>query len=330
MSEQVLSLQKVVGENVKRVRTERHMLQEEIASAARNAGLKWSGVTLTQIEKGNRSISAEELLLLAVILDEPLSELLHYPEIDVELTETMLLPSTVLRALASSESRPSELQDIDESLQWRPIPNLEWELDERLLEGIWRAHLFPSLLTYLRVRDGARGEAERKAGMQMSGTAAEMAAIALRLFGRSLTDERDLRARAAVKEGKQLRAVRGHITRALLEEMRVDRVQATRIRQTEDPKKLKPRSDTEKKLQRITLDEYKEDIKVRQKAQRLYGVWSVENVLDQHDPNWRERPFPEDEEARIRQMFEEKEEWAGGKKRTPHRLKVEFEKEPRR
>lgn len=327
MGEQVLSLQQVVGENVKRVRGERHMLQEEVASAARNAGLKWTGVTLTQIENGNRSISAEELLLLAVILDEPLAELLHYPDADVELSETMLLPSSVLRAIVSSETRVSELQVVDESLQWRPIPNLEWELDERVLEGMWRAHLFPSLLTYLRVRDGSRGEAERKAGMQMSGTAAEMAAIALRLFGRSLTDERDVRAKEAVKEGKQLRAVRGHITRALLEEMRVDRLQATRIRQTEESRKLKPRSEVEKKLQRISIDEYKTDVKVRQRAQKLYGVWSVENILDQHDPTWRERSFPDDEEARIRQMLQEQEQWATSKTRRPHRLKIEIEAE---
>lgn len=329
MKEDVLSLQQVVGENVKRVRRDRQMLQEEVASAARNAGLKWTGVTLTQIENGNRSISAEELLLLAVILDEPLAELLHYPDADVELTETMVLPSSVLKALASSEKRLSDLQEVDESLQWRPIPSLEWELDERVLEGIWRAHLLPSLLTYLRVRDGSRGEAERKAGMQMKGTNAEMAAIALRLFGRSLTDERDVRAQEAVKEGKQLRAVRGHITRALLEEIRLDRIRATEIRRTERPKKLNPRSEVEKKLQRIALDAYKTDIKVRQRAQRLYETWSVENILDQHDPNWRQRPYPENEEARLRQMVEEKKEWAGVKGKSPG-LKVDFEKESKR
>lgn len=92
---------------------------------------------------------------------------------------------------------------------------------------------------------------------------------------------------------------------------------------------MKPRSEIEKKLQRIALDDYKADLTVRQRAQRLYGTWSVENVLDQHDPDWRERPFPADEEARIRQMFEEKQERAGGK-RKPHRLMVEFEKDSKR
>ena len=312
MKTEALPLQLVIGENVKRVRRERQMLQEEVAAAARNAGLKWTAVTLTQIENGNRSISAEELLLLAVILDEPLPELLHYPDADIELSDTMLLPSAVLKALASTGSRISDLHVVDDSLQWRPAPNLEWELDERVLEAIWRAHLFPSLLTYLRVRDGSRGEAERKAGMQMKGTAAEMAAIALRLFGRSLTDERDVRAREAVEEGKQLRAVRGHITRALLEEIRLDRIQATQIRRTEEPKKLKPRNELEKKLQRIPLDDYKSDIKVRQRAQNLYGSWQIEAMLDQHDPAWRERSFPDDLEGRIRQMQDEKERWARG------------------
>lgn len=310
MSERVLSLQQVVGENIKRVRTERTMLQEEVATAARNAGLKWTGVTITQIENGNRSITAEELILLAVILDEPLSELLHYPEANIELTETMLLPSQVLRALASTGRRVSELHHVDESLQWRPTPNLEWELDERILEGIWRGHLYPSLLSYVRVRDGARGEAERKAGMQMSGTSAEMAATALRVFGRSLTEERDLRAEAATKEGKQLRAVRGHITRTLLEQIRKERLQATTTRRTQQPLKLKPRSDVEGKLQRILLEDYKTDVKTRQRAQKLYGSWTVENMLDMHDPDWRDRPFPDDEEGRVKQMLREHEEWA--------------------
>lgn len=320
MEEQVLSLQKVVGENVKRVRTERHVLQEEVASAARNAGLKWTGVTITQIENGNRSITAEELLLLAIVLDEPLAELLHYPDADIELTDTMLLPSQVLRALASSGRRVSELHKVDESLQWRPTPNLEWELDERILEGLWRGHLYPSLLSYIRVREGARGEAERKAGMQMHGTAAEMAATALRVFGRSLTEERDVRAEAATKEGKELRAVRGHITRALLEEVRRERLQATHTRRTEEPLKLKARSDVERKLQRILLKDYKNDVKTRQRAQKLYGSWSVENMLDMHDPNWRDRPFPDDEEGRVKQMLREREEWAQQQDR---------EKEPR-
>lgn len=286
------------------------MLQEEVAAAARNAGLKWTGVTVTQIESGNRSISAEELVLLAIILDEPLRELVHYPDADVALTETMLLPSFVMAALIGSDRPPSQLHELDESLRWQPTPALEWDLDERVLEGIWRAHLFPSLLSYLRVRQGSRGEAERKAAMQMKGTPSEMAGIALRLFGRSLTEERDIRSEAAVAEGKQLRAVRGHTTRALLEEIRRERVEAVTIRRTQQPKRLTPRSDTEKKLQRILLEDYKSDLKTRQRGQKLYGTWHVEARLDQHDPNWRQRSFPDDEEGRIEQMLREHEEWA--------------------
>ena len=68
----------------------------------------------------------------------------------------------------------------------------------------------------------AGGEAEQKAARRLGLSATEMAAVALGLWGRGLTEERDDRTAALLEPGASTRtqqAVRGRVTRGLLAEV---------------------------------------------------------------------------------------------------------------
>lgn len=282
-----LTLQQVVAKNVRRLRHEKNLRQEDVATAARRSGLRWTGVTVTQLESGKRSITMEEFVLLPMMLRCTLADLVEHDGL-VQITESALLPAVTIQSLVSESA---EVATGDTEIPW--IPALEPALDNKVKDAVWRAHFVPSLLSYLLVREGSQGEAERKAAITLKAMSpAEVAAYSLRCWGRTLTEERD--ARAAEQMGdKEARAVRGHITRTLLDCIQKERLGALDRRRTENPLRLTAFSDHERDLNKITIQGYENDERTRKRAQGIYEEWMLFKMLAEAEgktPTPRNRP----------------------------------------
>jgi transcriptional regulator with XRE-family HTH domain len=275
MSKEPVSLSAVVASNMRRIRMERGLLQEDIATAARWVGLKWSSVTVTQIESQSRSLSLDDFLLLPLVLRCPIKELLLTDDKDqlIELGYgTVLSAGTVLGLVA--DNGPQLRDD-----QVPMLPGLEANLNPKVVDAVVTAGLEGTLLSYLLVREGARGEAERKAAKTMKVPATEITGYALRLWGRSLTVERDHRAAHQATGEKENRAIRGHITRSLLNELSQPWGEQ---RQTGWLKiiPLQPASDNERDLRKILIRDYQKDSAVREKAKKPYEQWMRLKILE--------------------------------------------------
>ena len=274
-----LLLQDVIVNNMRRIRRERGLLQEDIATAARWVGVMWSSVTVTQIESQSRLLSLDEFLLLPLILKCRIKDLLATEEPDqrIKLGFGTIFDAKTVGELVSAEG--PQLKDH----QIPMLPGLEEKLDSRIKEAISFSGLEPTLLSYLKVREGARGEAERKAAQTLKRPAVEITALALRQWSRSMTEERDARAKEQTSEGKETRAVRGHITRKLLGD--IENAHYARLvvigDKLPDPfVKLKPISGDERALRNISIVDYEKDEAFKEKAKRPYERWMRFKILE--------------------------------------------------
>lgn len=275
-----LLLQDVIIDNMRRIRKERGLLQEDIATAARWVGVMWSSVTVTQIESQSRLLSLDEFLLLPLILKCSLKDLLATEEPDqlIKLGFGTVFDAETVSELVSAKG--PRLRDDQVPM----LPGLEEKLETRIKTAIERGGLEPTLLSYLKVREGARGEAERKAAQALKISAVDITAYALRLWGRSLTEERDTRAEEQASEGKETRAVRGHITRALLQDIGYEEYSRAKAMEYDDDKsprvKLKPVSADERDLRNISIEDYENDEAFKEKAKRPYERWMRFKILE--------------------------------------------------
>lgn len=275
-----LLLQDVIAANLRRIRRERGLLQEDIATAARWVGVMWSSVTVTQIESQSRLLSLDEFLLLPLILKCKLKDLLATDDQDqlIKLGFGTVLDAETVGELVSAKG--PKLRDDQVPM----LPGLEEKLESRIKTAIERGGLEPTLLSYLKVREGARGEAERKAAQALKISAVDITAYALRLWGRSLTEERDTRADEHASQGKETRAVRGHITRALLRDIQDEdytRHKAIEYEEDAGPRvKLRPVSADERDLRNISIEAYENDEAFQTKAKRPYERWMRFKILE--------------------------------------------------
>ena len=268
----------VVTENMRRIRTERGLLQEDVAMAARWVGLMWSSITVTQIESGSRQLSLDEVLLLPLVLRCSLKDLLDTANDDdpIQLGFNTILEAATVRRLVAEKGPQLSADDIP------MLPGLEYPLDPKITSAVLKGSLEETLLSYLLVREGARGEAERKAAQTMRISAALITAYALSLWGRSLTEERDGRAVEHLIKGKELRAVRGHITRTLLREITNEHL--LHLNEPKQPTvRLEPANKEEMQLRAIRLNQYEENEKLREKARRPYESWMRAKVIEAFD-----------------------------------------------
>jgi hypothetical protein len=208
------TLQEVLAQNIRKVRQHSALRQDEVATKARAAGLEWTSVTVATIEAGERAIAAEELLLLPIIFDRPLSDFIETEADVVRVSDTAAVLAETLRAVVAGEweMRPLPTR--------RAIPYISERRDPKIMKVIKRFRLDENLLTYFLIAEGRRGEAERKAAQSLDSDPTAVTAASIALFGRDLTSERDARAEEGDRRGQDTRARRGHITRTLLTEIK--------------------------------------------------------------------------------------------------------------
>lgn len=180
-------------------------VQADVAYAAQRLGLSWVRSTVATIESGGRGLTAEELVLLPLVLTDALAREVMMadlvPDGPAELTaETVLDATTILAALAGRRLRPVYVAESGERFEGEPVA--------RFLRS---------------------SEEDRNAAARLGTTPERVREAAMRLWGQSMLDERNDRASAENEptDAANRQAVRGHITRTLLEELRAELARPT-------------------------------------------------------------------------------------------------------
>lgn len=230
------ALTAAIGKRLRTWREEAGRRQEDVALAARACGLKWGRSTVAMLEGGSRRLEVSELLLLPMIVQVAtgisvtlLDVIAGNEDVMVELTPEAAGPRDEIAKLLDPALTPMDL----DGTRWH-LPGLATlgEEMEAFVEETrklrqpsqWRRSrgLTAEMLAMLE-RDAA-GEAERVAARKLGVAPKDVALASRRCWGRSLTEMRDARAAqvAAVDElgAESRRALRGHATRDLLEELR--------------------------------------------------------------------------------------------------------------
>lgn len=221
-------LGQLLGDRLREMREERGLAQDEVARMAKGVGLPWALATVVAFENGRRkSVTLEELLLLSHAFSvEPSDWFIGKGW--AQLTPESMASLKVIRAmLAGSPTvhwiRISErLWDIP---QFKDAPNLLGVQFEKLRERLRRAedYLGPQFNTEAAIDavHAAAGQTEVKAAYKLHVKPLDISLAAFRLWGRSLTQERNRRVSEAARQAtlRSLQATKGHITRTLLKEL---------------------------------------------------------------------------------------------------------------
>lgn len=221
-------LGQLLGDRLKEIRAQEGLTHEDVARRARVVGLPWSPAIVSAFENGHRtSVALEELLLLSYAFQvEPADWFVGKGW--AKLTPSARASLGVIRSMLAGS--PTE--------QWTRISQRMWDVPEfkdapgvlgaqfeKLNERIRRAktYLGPEVPTELAIRavEAAAGPAEVKAAYKLQVEPLQISLAAFKSWGRSLTQERDLRVGEAARQVsfRQLKATRGHITRLLLKEL---------------------------------------------------------------------------------------------------------------
>lgn len=210
-----------VGARIRELREQRGMSQDDLASRARVAGLDWDQAKVSRIEAGERRVTLEELFILSLRLPVQLLDLV--PDVGwIQLSPTLNIQARALRALL----RGLDGGDLRGGTDWIDsaarasvaeliAPQARREVVEEVTARVWPAAPLDAVID---AAEAMHGDAEQKGARRLGVDKFELALRARRLWGRSLTEERNRRLDADGHGSKQ--ALRGHITRTLLAELR--------------------------------------------------------------------------------------------------------------
>ena len=211
----------LVGRNLRSHRDRLGWQQEKVASAARDWGLDWDRSTVAAVERGARSVSLREAVLACRALGLELAQFFDGDEL-VEVTDQARAEASALRKWASG--RGGQLKTF-EGFQTPATGDLAdfAERAKRMFKEygpLWPEGTAGDLVEAERA---AAGEAEVKAARSIDADPVALSVLAFRIWGCSLTEERErlVKEQASKDAGpRTLQAVRGHVTRTLVEELR--------------------------------------------------------------------------------------------------------------
>lgn len=180
-------LDELLARRLRELIAAQRLRHQDLADGMRVLGFAWTSNRVTQVITGRRGLSLLEVAGLCELLRRPLSDLIGRSG-DVALPEGSVRASELLNALSGKP-------------------------------GLWRGRGEARRL--LRSWDETTAKTARRIGS----TPDEVLAASYALWGRDLAEERDHRVeaeQAATSEDdpRRLRARRGHVTRALVEELR--------------------------------------------------------------------------------------------------------------
>jgi transcriptional regulator with XRE-family HTH domain len=234
------SVGQVIGENLRRLRSERALTQEEAARTVREVGLPWTRKHVAALETAVREdLTIGELVLLARAFDVPLREWF----VDPEAREVELIRGTRVRSRGVRQAgvRAAGLyamfaSDPDTSAGPPRTPEpggssggLRSPVSGREVRLVGQANSLVGPL--MRGDEVLFTLAELKAAERLGWDPDRVRDMAMRLWGTTLNAERDRRVGTTSDGGSsRLGARRGHVTRALIEELRQAAARLFRVR----------------------------------------------------------------------------------------------------
>lgn len=186
------------GMDLRAIRVARGARQDDVARAARKAGLPWTRASVASLETGRRAMTVDELRLLPVLL--------HHLGAPADIRITATVEHTDFRIGSREPMR------VNSPIRWQPSLS---ELRERahVLKG------WPDVSEQdVRAATPALGgSAEHAIARRLKATPLDIVLAARRLWSRSLSEERDRRLSATGDASPEsVRTARGHITRELV------------------------------------------------------------------------------------------------------------------
>ncbi len=224
------TLSAAVGQRIKALRVERGTSADRVAETARTFGLGWQRSTVASIETGRRGLTAEELMLLPVVMTAVLETDVHLGDllrVEAALSDDVSFRPAGFAALLEGKRLklpthmviPKLFERINEQLG---PENKAWQRIEKLWPEV-HGDVALNLDNLMAVEKAGSGEAEQKAGRSLGVSGVEVAAVAFRRWGRGLTAERDARVAEKADQStsnRSVQAIRGRVTRTLVAEIR--------------------------------------------------------------------------------------------------------------
>jgi transcriptional regulator with XRE-family HTH domain len=247
MALEVQSFSSVVGRELRILREAGGIRQDQLAAEARRLGLTWTKATVAAIELGRRQLSLGEFWLLPLILGRvgagwgyDHSDLIPDDDRPVLVAGGTVAPARVVRAgfaAPSSANTAAEIKTPSPPKSSAPpvsftLPRA-WFLE--MLKSLKLGNDWYATSTWQGIALEAAGDAEHKAATSLGVPPLALSLAARRVWGRSLTAERDRKvvnatapalardpdATADPEWPRRLQAIRGHVTRELLAELRL-------------------------------------------------------------------------------------------------------------
>ena len=217
------TLNAVVGRNLRRLREQDGMTQDQLARRLRQLGLAWTRPTVAAVELGRKTLDVEELVLLSLAFGARTNAILA-GDGRVQVCEAAPTLGVVRAVLASDEEvMKRTVRDVGPPNPEDVVMNFIQKATVSLDRLAILAPDVPLSVLQEKAAEAARGDVEQAAARKLSCSPSDLAVAAFGRWGRSLTDERDARVSTAYLEEASPRATqarRGHITRQLLEELK--------------------------------------------------------------------------------------------------------------
>jgi transcriptional regulator with XRE-family HTH domain len=243
---EVKALRVILGEQLRYLREASGKRQEDLAVAARQCGFRWTQATVAAIESGRRTIEPEEMLGLPLILykakirkqnEGKEHRLVELPDLLSQEEWIAINPRYEIHGQALREILHGRFGE--GRLGHHNAPFLR-EMRRKLaplmkgakrqaeeLGAIFRV-LWPEAkgkeqeAIYTNAQEAQDGDAEQKASRKLGVSSFAIAAAAHKVWGHSLTEERDRQVAeqtTADTPPRTIQALRGHISRSLLTQL---------------------------------------------------------------------------------------------------------------
>jgi transcriptional regulator with XRE-family HTH domain len=222
-SRQVKALNVFIGQRMRAIREAQGKRQEDVVVTARAFGLKWTQATVAALETAKRQLNVSEFLLLPRVFGIELRDLFVGDQ-SVRLPTGVLTKPKILEAIVSSRAkslRHDELLTQRTGTLRRALRQYRKAIPSLPLPPPMQDQMVKVWTSLLGI-----GVAEAKAARKFRVREGDIAHAAVSLWKRSLTLERDSRLAEALQGApaspspRTVQAMRGHITRSLLEVLR--------------------------------------------------------------------------------------------------------------
>lgn len=196
----VITLRELVAGNLRRMRASTTSTHQDIARASERFGLNWTANWIQAVERGQKALSAEQLLALPLVLSIALAH-------RVSLADLLLGDDSV--RIGGEEAEPVKASAIREVITAPPFRRSFTGLVERDSDAdrhvsaaaqaaekmrlIGRANLGDVDIRALTRAETGAGEAEAKLARKLGVAEIVVVAASALLWGRSLTEERQER-----------------------------------------------------------------------------------------------------------------------------------------